>query len=83
MSDGQPRIPFDSNATYLTPAVLEDIERLGVELRDGGPLTLSDWDSDDAGNPTWVIVKGIARCDGGWWWIEYTHDDIHWEPREP
>jgi hypothetical protein len=85
MSEHQPRVTFDSNETFLTPAVLEDIERLGVELRDGGVLILSDWDEDEDDNPTWMVVTGIARFDAKRqaWWIEYTHDDIHWEPREP
>jgi hypothetical protein len=84
MSDRQPRITHDFNATYLTDATLEEIERFGVELRDGGPLMLSDWDEDDDGNPTWMVVKGIARFDRKRqeWEIEFTDEDIHWEPRE-
>jgi hypothetical protein len=84
MSDGQPRITFDSNAMYLTPATLEEIERFAVELHDGGALVLSDEDGDHAGNPTWMVVTGIARFDKKRqaWRIEYTRNDIRWEPRE-
>ena len=62
---------------------MADIERLGIELSEGGPLTVCDYDGDD-GDPTWLVVDGVAHCDPdrGKWQIAYTMDDVHWEPRE-
>ena len=72
------------NTTYLSAEALADIERLGVELTEGAPLTVCDYDADENGNPTWLVVEGVAHFDPARqaWQIGYTMDDVHWEPRE-
>jgi hypothetical protein len=78
------RVVSDMNSVFLSAEALGDIERLGIELADGGPLTVSDYDADDEGNPTWLVVEGIARFDAERraWRIEYSTDDVRWERRE-
>lgn len=62
---------------------MSDIARLGMDLVKGAPLTVCDYDGDDDGNPTWLVVTGVAHFDParGAWQIGYTMDDAHWEPR--
>jgi hypothetical protein len=61
-----------------------DIERLGLELVEGEPLTVCDYDADGDGNRTWLVVEGVAHFnqERAAWQIAYSMDDIHWEPRE-
>jgi hypothetical protein len=82
--DREQRIVSDLNSRYLSREALEDIERLGVELREGAPLTVCDYDGDEHGNPTWLVVDGVAGFDTerAKWYVSYTMDDVHWEPRE-
>jgi hypothetical protein len=84
MTDRAQRVVSDMNTSYLSAEALTDIERLGIQLADGEPLTVSDYDADDQGNPTWLVVQGIARFDAerSAWRIEYSMDDVRWEPRE-
>jgi hypothetical protein len=69
--------------SYLGARALAGIERLEVELREGGRLTVCDYDGDE-GNPTWLVIDGVAHFDPkrGKWQIGYTMDDVHWEQRE-
>jgi hypothetical protein len=84
VSDRGQRIVSDLNTTYLSPEAMADIERLGIDLVEGEPLTICDYDADDDGNPTWLVAEGVARFDHERtaWQIAYTIDDVHWEPRE-
>ncbi len=85
MGDRERRIVSDLNTTYLSAEAVADIERLGIELVEGAPLTVCDYDEDVRGNPTWVVAEGVAHFDGERraWQIAYTMDDVRWEPREP
>jgi hypothetical protein len=83
MDDREQRIVSDLNTSYLDDQALADIERLGIELREGVPLTVCDYDGtpDD---PTWLVVEGVAHFDPERkaWQIAYTMDDARWEPRD-
>jgi len=83
VSDREQRIVSDLNTSYLSAEALADIERLGIELEDGHPLTVCDYDEDDTGNPTWLVAEGVARFDPARnaWQVAYTMDDVTWEPR--
>ena len=85
VSDRDRRVIIDLNDDYLNAWALRDIERLGLELRDGSKLTGCMEDEDDEGNPTWLVVEFVASFDPKYqaWRMVYTDDDIHWEPREP
>jgi hypothetical protein len=85
VSDRERRIVSDLNTTYLSAEAMADIERLGIELVEGAPLTVCDYDADENGNPTWVVAQGVAHFDAerGVWQISYSMDDVRWEPREP
>lgn len=71
------------NTSYLDAQAMADIERLQIELREGGPLTVCDYDGDE-NDPTWLVVDGVAHFDPKRreWQIAYTVDDVHWELRE-
>jgi hypothetical protein len=45
VSDRATRIVSDLNTTYLSAEALADIERLGVTLEEGAPLTVCDYDA--------------------------------------
>jgi hypothetical protein len=83
MDDRERRIVSDMNSSYLDAGAMSDIQRLGVDLAEGGPLTVCDYDGDEA-HPTWLVVQGKAHFDSARnaWQIVYTMDDVHWEPRE-
>jgi len=84
MGDRERRIVSDLNTTYLSAEAMVDIERLGIELVEGAPLTVRDYDADDDGNPTWVVAEGVAHFDPerAAWQIAYSMDNVRWEPRE-
>ena len=84
MDDREARVVTDLNTTYLTASALADIERLGIELREGAPLTVCDYDADEVGHPAWIVAKVIVHFDAAAqaWQIGLTMDDVHWEPRE-
>ena len=63
MSDRERRIVSDLNTSYLSAEAMADIERLGIELAEGVSLTVSDYDADQDGNPTWVVAEGVAHFD--------------------
>jgi hypothetical protein len=83
VSDREQRIVSDLNTSYLSAEALAEIERLGIELEDGQPLTVCDYDADDNGNPTWLVAEGVAHFDPerNAWQVGYTIDNVHWEPR--
>jgi hypothetical protein len=74
----------DLNTSYLTADALADIDRLGIELREGAPLTVCDYDADEDGNPAWIVAAGVAHFDAEAqaWRVAFAMDDVHWEPRE-
>jgi hypothetical protein len=83
VSDRERRVVSDLNTSYLGADAMADIERLGIELAEGAPITVCDYDgSPDA--PTWLVVEGVAHFDPERqaWQIAYTMDDARWEPRE-
>jgi hypothetical protein len=81
--DRERRVLSDMNSTYLSAEALADIERLGVELVEGAPITVCDYDGTPD-EPTWLIVEGTAHFDAARaaWQIGYTMADCRWEPRE-
>ena len=83
MDDRERRVVTDLNTSYLSDEALGDIERLGIELVEGAPLTVCDRDADETGNPTWLVAEGAAHFDPerGAWQIAYSMDDVRWEPR--
>jgi hypothetical protein len=85
VSERERRVVSDLNTNYLDAGAMADIERLGIELVEGAPLTVSDFDEDENGNPTWVVAEGVAHFDAEReaWQISYSMDDVRWEPREP
>jgi len=84
VGDREGRVVSDLNTTYLSQEALADIERLGIELAEGSPLTVCDYDADEDGRPTWLVAEGVAHFDRerGAWRISYSMDDVRWEPRE-
>lgn len=84
MSDRGHRIVSDLNTSYLSADALADIERLGIELAEGVPLTVCDYDTDESGHPTWLVADGVAHFDAerAAWQIAYSMNDVHWEPRD-
>ena len=84
VGDREPRIVSDLHTTYLNAEALGDIERLGIKLVEGEPLTVCDFDADEDGRPTWLVAKGVAHFDPErrGWQIWYSIDNVHWEPRE-
>jgi len=83
VDDREHRIVSDLNTTYLDAGAIADIQRLGIELTEGAPLTVCDYDADADGNPTWLVIDGVAHFDAQRqaWQIAYTMNDAHWEPR--
>jgi hypothetical protein len=67
---------------YLREDTLAQIEAAGIELAEGVPLTLSDYDADDDGTPLWLVADGVLGYDhgGGRWYMDY--EDVSWEPRD-
>ena len=67
----------------MSAEALADIDRLGIELKEGCPLTVCDYDADEEGNPTWVVANGVAHFDSARqaWQVGFTMNDVHWEPR--
>ena len=54
----------DSNRLRLTCAgTTHDLERLGVQLREGLALTLYTDDEDDAGRPDELRAEGVVHYD--------------------
>jgi hypothetical protein len=78
------RLVTDLKTTYLSDEALADIERLGIELAEGAPLTVCDRDADENGSPTWLVAEGVAHFDPkrGAWQTAYSMDDVRWEPRK-
>jgi len=55
----------DANHLRLTCAgTLQDLQRLGIRLKEGLTLTLYSDDEDAAGNPDELRAEGIVHYDG-------------------
>jgi len=63
MGDLEHRVVSDLNTSYLSAKAMADIERLAIKLADGAPLTVSDYNADENGNPTSIVGKGVAQFD--------------------
>jgi len=63
VGDRERRVVSDLNTSYLSAEAMADIERLGIELAEGAPLTVCDYEADEKGNPTWVVAEGVAHFD--------------------
>jgi hypothetical protein len=82
------RIWADFNKTgggrleLTTVGTLRDLERKGVELRDGLVLTFFDEDADEEGNPADMEVEGVVRYDPSrrCWAASYDPAEIRWVP---
>ena len=56
----------DANRLRLTCAgTLEDLNRLGISLREGLVLTFSTDDADDEGRPDELRAEGVVHYDEG------------------
>ena len=69
----------DSNRIRLTCAgTVRDLERQGVQLREGLVLALYSDDADDDGRPDELRAEGIVRRDDGQgcWVAEVDWDDL-------
>jgi hypothetical protein len=78
VDDRERRVVSGLNTTYLSAEAIADIERLGIQLVEGQPLTVCDYDADEDGNPTWLVAKGVAHFDAARdaWQIAYTMDEV-------
>ncbi|TMQ30267.1 MAG: hypothetical protein E6K70_24475 [Planctomycetota bacterium] len=55
----------DENRLRLTCAgTRQDLERQGIELREGMVLTFYSDDADDEGEPDELLAQGVLHCDG-------------------
>ena len=83
VNDRDGRVVSDLNITYLDAGAVADIERLGIELAEGAPLTVCDYDGTPD-KPTWVVAEGVAHFDPdrNASQVAYTMDDVRWEPRD-
>jgi hypothetical protein len=92
----QPRITADFNyggrdgdkgVVYLAPDTVRELERAGIELREGLQVTLSDFDGTEE-EPTWLVASGVITVDrrtagpkcSGWKFL-YPWGECWWEPR--
>lgn len=57
--DREGRIVSALNSVYLSEEALADIDRLGLELREGVRLEVCDYDAFENGQPAWLV----ADCD--------------------
>jgi hypothetical protein len=75
----------DVGRVYLVGPVLEDLAEAGIALEVGMSLTVSDYDTDEAGNPVWAVVEGTVAHEAGTdrWYLDYDVSDLRYEPREP
>jgi hypothetical protein len=88
-----PRVFADFNDLLSSPRRLwldtvgarEDLERQGLELREGLRLTLYDHDLDDAGNRDDLLVEGVVSRDpeSGRWMAIIEPDEIRNESDDP
>jgi hypothetical protein len=75
----------DVGRVYLVGPVLEDLQDAGIALEVGMPLTVSDYDTDESGNPVWAVVDGTVGHEAGSdrWYLDYAVSELRYEPREP
>jgi len=72
----------DTGVVYLGADTQRELVRAGIDLYDGMPLTVSDFDGTPE-DPTWLVVEGVVGFDEGAnrWEFRYAWDERHWEPR--
>jgi hypothetical protein len=76
----------ESGVVYLDRDTLGQLERAGIELREGMSLTLWDFDGTPD-EPTWLIAAGVVSMtvEGGTkstgWKFAYPRSECRWEPR--
>jgi hypothetical protein len=75
----------DAGRVYLVGPVLEDLQVAGITLEVGMSLTVSDYDTDEEGNPAWVVADGVIGHEAGSdrWYLDYTVSELRYEPRQP
>ena len=70
----------DENRILLTTVgTRNDLQRLGIELTEGMPLTFYLDDADDHGNSDDIMVDGVARYSSAdqCWVAEVNWDDVY------
>jgi hypothetical protein len=87
-----PRVFADFNDLLSSPRRLwldtvgarEDLQRQGIELREGLEITLYDHDLDEAGNRDDLIVEGVVSRDPatGTWMATIDPDTIRHESND-
>jgi hypothetical protein len=76
----------DNGVVYLGPDTLIELERAGVELREGMSLTFSDFDGTHD-EPTWLVASGVltkaveSGRKSAEWKLNYPYDERWWAPR--
>lgn len=73
----------DTGRVYLVGPALEDLQQAGIALEVGMSLTVSDYDTDEEGNPAWAVVEGTVGHEAGTdrWYVDYDVGDLRYEPR--
>ena len=74
----------DAGRVYLVGPTLEELQEAGITLEVGMPLTVSDYDTDEQGNPAWVVAEGTVGREAGSdrWYLDYVVSELRYEPRE-
>ena len=74
----------DDGRVYLVGPTLEELQEAGITLEAGMPLTVSDYDTDEAGNPAWAVVEGTVGYENGTqrWYLDYVVSELRYEPRD-
>ena len=67
MDDREKRIVSDMNTSYLSTEALEDIQRLGLKLAEGEPLSVSDYDEQTTKEipPGWSFKASLVSTRSG------------------
>ncbi|MGH3081094.1 MAG: hypothetical protein ACRDNH_08175 [Gaiellaceae bacterium] len=75
----------DTGRVYLVGPTLEELQEARITLEVGMTLTVSDYDTDDEGNPAWVVADGTVGHEKGSdrWYLDYTVSELRYEPRSP
>jgi hypothetical protein len=58
-------IAGDTGRVYLVGPTLEELREAGIPLEVGMALTVSDYDTDEEGNPAWVVADGTVGHEAG------------------
>jgi hypothetical protein len=74
----------DTGRVYLVGPTLEELQEAGITLEDGMTLTVSDYDTDEEGNPAWVVAEGTVGHEAGSdrWYLDYAVSELRYEPRD-